>query len=165
MIKKGEKRTWLRGKMSAMSFLYLLTGCLDLARNAGQKKQRPPQAGKTWRESTPETALIFEFKIHTIHFTQIWKWAPHKLAFLSLPNLWGKLWVQRRERKAQKLRWVSLKLYKNQPEINKIPKSQTSKTNQNLKNNAMPKWVQNSTKRVPRENPKLITNLINLYRI
>lgn len=45
--------------MSAMSFLYLFTGCLDLALMAGQKKQRVPQAGRTWREITPETALIF----------------------------------------------------------------------------------------------------------
>lgn len=45
--------------MSAMSFLYLLTGCLDLALREGQKKQREPQAGKTWREITPETLLIF----------------------------------------------------------------------------------------------------------
>jgi len=41
-----------------MSFLYLLTGCLDLALREGQKKQRLPQTGKTWREITPETFLL-----------------------------------------------------------------------------------------------------------
>lgn len=43
-----------------MSFLYLLTGCLDLALMAGQKKQRLPHAGNTWRDITPETTLIFD---------------------------------------------------------------------------------------------------------
>jgi len=32
--------------MSAMNFLYLLTGCLDLALRKGQNKQREPQAHK-----------------------------------------------------------------------------------------------------------------------
>jgi aromatic ring-opening dioxygenase catalytic subunit (LigB family) len=48
--------------MSAMSFLYLLTGCLDLALKEGQKKQRLPQAGRTWRETTPDTVVILEFQ-------------------------------------------------------------------------------------------------------
>lgn len=64
-----------------MSFLYLLTGCLDLARNPGQKKQRLPQAGKTWRDTTPETALILDIQDEQMGH-QI-------LPFLSLPNLWG----------------------------------------------------------------------------
>lgn len=52
--------------MSAISFLYLFTGCLDLGLKEGQKKQRLPQAGKTWRETTPETVLIFEFQYQKI---------------------------------------------------------------------------------------------------
>jgi len=48
-----------------MSFLYLLTGCLDLALREGQKKQRLPQAGKTWREITPETLFLIFFIIKT----------------------------------------------------------------------------------------------------
>lgn len=48
-----------------MSFLYLLTGCLDLALRAGQKTQRLPQTGKTWREITPETLLVTFFLIVT----------------------------------------------------------------------------------------------------
>lgn len=67
-----------------MSFLYLLTGCLDLARNPGQKKQRLPQAGKTWRDTTPETALILD-----IQDEQNMKMGHQILPFLSLPNLWG----------------------------------------------------------------------------
>jgi hypothetical protein len=47
--------------MSAMSFLYLFTGCLDLALKPGQRKQREPQAGRTCREITPDTVLIFIF--------------------------------------------------------------------------------------------------------
>lgn len=50
--------------MSAMSFLYLLTGCLDLVLKEGQQKQREPQAGSTWRETTPDTVVIFKFKQH-----------------------------------------------------------------------------------------------------
>lgn len=46
-------------KMSLTSFLYLLTGCLDLGLIDGQKKQRLPHAGKTCLEITPETTLIF----------------------------------------------------------------------------------------------------------
>lgn len=48
--------------MSAMSFLYLLTGCLDLALKEGQKKQRVPQAGRTWRETTPEMVAIRNYQ-------------------------------------------------------------------------------------------------------
>jgi aromatic ring-opening dioxygenase catalytic subunit (LigB family) len=47
--------------MSAMSFLYLFTGCLDLALKPGQRKQREPQAGRTCREITPDTVVIFIF--------------------------------------------------------------------------------------------------------
>lgn len=47
-----------RGKMSAINLLYLLTGCLDLALIAGQKKQRLPHAGRTCLEITPETTLM-----------------------------------------------------------------------------------------------------------
>lgn len=70
--------------MSATSFLYLLTGCLDLVRNPGQKKQRLPQAGKTWRDTTPETELILD-----IVDEQSMKMGLKILPFLSLPNLWG----------------------------------------------------------------------------
>ena len=55
--------TWFRGKISAISFLYLLTGCLDLALIPGQKKQRLPHAGITCLEITPEIALILDSKI------------------------------------------------------------------------------------------------------
>nr|GMD39781.1 hypothetical protein Iba_chr10aCG3050 [Ipomoea batatas]GMD42929.1 hypothetical protein Iba_chr10cCG0410 [Ipomoea batatas] len=46
------------GKMSDINFLYLFTGCLDLALIAGQKKQRVPHTGKTCLETTPETVLL-----------------------------------------------------------------------------------------------------------
>lgn len=74
-----------------MSFLYLLTGCLDLARNPGQKKQRLPQAGKTWRDTTPETALILDYS----RWTEYENGPPNfAVSFPSKP-------VRRRERKAE----------------------------------------------------------------
>jgi len=60
--------TWFRGKISAMSFLYLLTGCLDLALIAGQKKQRLPHAGITCLETKPEIALILDSKYISLNF-------------------------------------------------------------------------------------------------
>lgn len=39
--------------MSESNFLYRLTGCLDLARNEGQKKQKLPQTGTTRLDITP----------------------------------------------------------------------------------------------------------------
>lgn len=44
--------------MSDINFLYLFTGCLDLALIAGQKKQRVPHAGNTCLEITPEIVLL-----------------------------------------------------------------------------------------------------------
>lgn len=49
----GKRTTRDRGKISARSFLYRFTGCLDLARNEGQKKQRLPQTGNTRLDITP----------------------------------------------------------------------------------------------------------------
>lgn len=54
------RHTWPRGKISAINFLYLFTGCLDLARIAGQKKQRLPHTGKTCLDITPDTTLILD---------------------------------------------------------------------------------------------------------
>jgi hypothetical protein len=51
-----------------MSFLYLLTGCLDLALIAGQKKQRLPHAGITCLETKPEIALILDSKYISLNF-------------------------------------------------------------------------------------------------
>lgn len=78
-----------------MSFLYLLTGCLDLARNPGQKKQRLPQAGKTWRDTTPETALILDYSRWTEYEN-----GPPNFA-VSFPSKPVRIWVRRRERKAE----------------------------------------------------------------
>lgn len=50
---KWKIQTWDRGKISARRCLYLLTGCLDLARKAGQKQQRLSQTGNTVLETTP----------------------------------------------------------------------------------------------------------------
>lgn len=57
----GRKFTCDRGKISARSFLYLLTGCLDLALIEGQKKQRLPHAGTTFLDITP---IFFCFLTH-----------------------------------------------------------------------------------------------------
>lgn len=86
-IPKFNKPTWLRGNMSAMSFLYLFTGCLDLALIDGQKKQRLPQAGKTCREMTPSMLLIFKCFFVCLKLPRkLINWAFTKLCFLSLPN-------------------------------------------------------------------------------
>lgn len=61
----GNKITRDRGKISARSFLYRFTGCLDLARSEGQKQQRLLQAGNTRLEITPiftEITLLFPQK-------------------------------------------------------------------------------------------------------
>lgn len=47
------KSTWLRGNNSASIFLYLFTGCLDLGRIEGHKKQRLPQTGTIRLDITP----------------------------------------------------------------------------------------------------------------
>lgn len=90
--------------MTAMSFLYLLTGCLDLALREGQKKQREPQAGKTWREITPETLLIF-------YNSNTNKKKPNKWRALQKFKAWNyalfpfhikiQFWTWTRERKAK----------------------------------------------------------------
>lgn len=49
-IKWSRKVTF---NISASNFLYRFTGCLDLARSEGQKKQRLPQAGTTRLDITP----------------------------------------------------------------------------------------------------------------
>lgn len=48
-----EGQTGERGKMSARSCLYLLTGCLDLARNAGQKQHKLSHTGNTVLATAP----------------------------------------------------------------------------------------------------------------
>lgn len=61
----GNKITWDRGKISARSFLYRFTGCLDLARSEGQKQQMLLQAGNTRLDITPiftEITLLFPQK-------------------------------------------------------------------------------------------------------
>ena len=52
------KLTCEERKISASSFLYLFTGCLDLGLNAGQNTQRLPHTGRSCLETTPETTLI-----------------------------------------------------------------------------------------------------------
>lgn len=114
---KKKKPTWLRGKISAMSFLYLLTGCLDLARIAGQKKQRLPQAGKTCREITPETTLIFP--ISNIYDQKYFNLAS-KVCFLSLLNQSRTLNFDAREGKERlPSKWAPPK-FNGQPEIQNV---------------------------------------------
>jgi hypothetical protein len=108
-----------------MSFLYLLTGCLDLARIAGQKKQRLPQAGKTCREITPETTLIFP--ISNIYDQKYFKLAS-KVCFLSLLNQSRTRNFDAREGKERlPSKWAPPK-FNDQPEIQNVGHSLPSYT-------------------------------------
>lgn len=102
------KLTWDRGKISAINFLYLFTGCLDLARIAGQKTQRVPHAGKTCLEITPETTLILNSNYVQIRYNSLYPFSKSFLfSFPSLPyNPRNLLKPKRRERKPLEIKWL-----------------------------------------------------------
>jgi len=59
LIQRDRSKTWDRGKISARRCLYLLTGCLDLARKAGQKQHKLSHTGNTVLETTPIDLSLF----------------------------------------------------------------------------------------------------------